>query len=63
MLPRQQTDQRERGNERDGEPNPDSRPLRTVGDRMIDCLIVNTGPRAYRRPDGIAIVPLALLGP
>ena len=25
--------------------------------------VLNTGPHAYRRPDGIAVVPLGLLGP
>lgn len=34
-----------------------------VGPRFIDGLIVTTGPTAYRRPDGLAVVPLALLGP
>ena len=29
---------------------------------VIDKIIVNTGPRAYRRQDGVAVVPLALLG-
>ncbi|GAB05359.1 DUF4143 domain-containing protein [Gordonia amarae] len=33
------------------------------GDQIIDRVIINTGPAAYRRPDGIAVVPLALLGP
>ena len=33
-----------------------------VGDDLIDAMVVNTGPRAYRRPDGIAVVPAALLG-
>lgn len=32
-------------------------------DRVVDLLVVTTGPTAYRRPDGIAVVPLALLGP
>jgi len=31
--------------------------------RVVDKVIVNTGDRAYRRPDGVAVVPLALLGP
>jgi predicted AAA+ superfamily ATPase len=34
-----------------------------VGDRLIDAVVVCTGPQAYRRPDGIGVVPLALLGP
>ena len=29
---------------------------------LLDAIIVNTGPNAYRRPDGIGVVPLALLG-
>jgi predicted AAA+ superfamily ATPase len=32
-------------------------------DRVADRLIVTTGERAYRRRDGVAVVPLALLGP
>lgn len=31
--------------------------------RLADAVVVTTGERAYRRPDGIAVVPLALLGP
>lgn len=27
-----------------------------------DLMIVTTGTTAYRRPDGVAVVPLALLG-
>lgn len=34
-----------------------------LGERVRDCLVVTTGPRAYRRPDGVAVVPFALLGP
>ncbi|WP_195706657.1 ATP-binding protein [Paramicrobacterium fandaimingii] len=34
-----------------------------IGDRLADKVVVNTGPYAYRRPDGVAVVPLALLGP
>lgn len=33
-----------------------------LGDRLLDAIVVNTGPIAYRRPDGIGVVPLALLG-
>lgn len=29
---------------------------------LVDALVITTGTRAYRRPDGIAVVPLALLG-
>lgn len=34
-----------------------------IGDDLLDALVVTTGPEAYRRPDGIGIVPAALLGP
>ena len=34
-----------------------------LGDRLVDRMIIYTGRLAYRRPDGIAVVPLALLGP
>ncbi|MBO6574466.1 MAG: ATP-binding protein [Rhodothermales bacterium] len=33
-----------------------------LGDDLLDAVVVNTGPAAYRRPDGIAVVPAALLG-
>ena len=32
-------------------------------DAVIDVMVITTGPRAYRRRDGVAVVPLALLGP
>jgi predicted AAA+ superfamily ATPase len=31
-------------------------------DRIIDKVLINTGELAHRRPDGVAVVPLALLG-
>lgn len=34
-----------------------------LGPRWIGGAVLNTGPVAYRRPDGIAVIPLALLGP
>lgn len=35
-----------------------------LGDDLLDAVVITTGPLAYRRPqDGIAVVPLALLGP
>ena len=34
-----------------------------IGDELLDSVIVTAGPAAYRRPDGIAVVPAALLGP
>lgn len=34
-----------------------------IGDDVLDSVVINTGPRAYRRKDGIAVIPGALLGP
>lgn len=34
-----------------------------LGPRLLDRVVVNTGDDAYRRADGVAVVPLALLGP
>jgi predicted AAA+ superfamily ATPase len=34
-----------------------------IGSDLLDAVIITTGPYAYRRPDGIAVVPAALLGP
>lgn len=34
-----------------------------IGDELVDAIVVHTGPQAYRRPDGVAVVPAALLGP
>jgi hypothetical protein len=34
-----------------------------LGDDLLDAAIITTGPDAYRRADGIAVVPAALLGP
>jgi predicted AAA+ superfamily ATPase len=34
-----------------------------IGDRLLDKVVLCTGPAAYRRSDGVAVVPLALLGP
>ncbi len=34
-----------------------------IGDDLIDAVVIHTGPQAYRRKDGIAVVPAALLGP
>lgn len=31
-------------------------------DRVVNLAVITTGDRAYRRPDGVAVVPLALLG-
>jgi len=45
----------------------DVRHLRWLADRigtdLLDAVIVTTGTEAYRRKDGIAVVPAALLGP
>lgn len=35
----------------------------TIRSDLVDAVVINTGPAAYRRPDGIAVVPAALLGP
>jgi hypothetical protein len=34
-----------------------------IGDRLADRVLITTGEYAYRRPDGVAVVPLTLLGP
>ena len=34
-----------------------------LSDRVLDRVILTTGPTAYRRGDGTAVIPLALLGP
>jgi uncharacterized protein len=34
-----------------------------IGDQLLDSVLVNTGNQAYRRRDGIAVIPAALLGP
>lgn len=34
-----------------------------IGDRLLDRIVLYTGRFAYRRGDGVAVVPLALLGP
>lgn len=33
-----------------------------LGDDLLDAVVINTGPAAYRRKDGIAVVPAVLLG-
>jgi predicted AAA+ superfamily ATPase len=35
----------------------------TLGEDLLDSIIITTGDEAYRREDGIAVVPAALLGP
>ncbi|WP_419926430.1 hypothetical protein [Candidatus Poriferisocius sp.] len=32
-------------------------------DDLLDAAIITTGPTAYRRTDGTAVIPAALLGP
>lgn len=34
-----------------------------IGDQLLDAVLITTGTEAYRREDGIAVVPVALLGP
>lgn len=34
-----------------------------IGEDLLDAVVVHTGPHAYRRSDGVAVVPAALLGP
>ncbi|MHB1712533.1 MAG: ATP-binding protein [Acidimicrobiales bacterium] len=34
-----------------------------LGDELADAVVISTGSFAYRRKDGIAVVPAALLGP
>ena len=34
-----------------------------IGPRLSDRVIITSGEFAYRRPDGVVVVPLALLGP
>jgi uncharacterized protein len=34
-----------------------------LGDDLLDAAVISTGPDAYRRKDGIAVIPAALLGP
>jgi hypothetical protein len=36
---------------------------REIGDDLIDAAIIYTGRHAYRRADGIAVIPAALLAP
>lgn len=35
---------------------------RELGEGVLDAIVIHTGPTAYRRSDGIGVVPLALLG-
>ena len=33
-----------------------------IGDQLQEAVVLTTGPHAYRRKDGVCVVPLALLG-
>jgi hypothetical protein len=33
-----------------------------LGDHLLDSVVITTGRHVYRRADGIAVVPAALLG-
>lgn len=33
-----------------------------IGDNLLDAAVISTGNEAYRRPDGIGVIPAALLG-
>lgn len=41
----------------------DVRHLRWLGDELLDAIVITSGPTAYRRKDGIGVIPAALLGP
>jgi predicted AAA+ superfamily ATPase len=34
-----------------------------IGDELLDAVIISTGEAAFRRSDGVAVVPASLLGP
>ena len=34
-----------------------------IGEDLLDSVVITTGSEAYRRSDGVAVVPAALLGP
>lgn len=34
-----------------------------IGERLVNKVVICTAPYAYRRADGVAVIPLALLGP
>ena len=33
-----------------------------IGPQLLEAAVITTGPEAYRRSDGIAVIPAALLG-
>lgn len=47
--------------------DPDVQQLRwlrgQIGDDLLDAAVITTGEHAYRRLDGVAVIPAALLGP
>lgn len=40
-----------------------TRLCKQIGVDLVDAVVISTGPEAYRRTDGVAVVPAALLGP
>jgi hypothetical protein len=38
-------------------------PCQKLGDDVLDLVVLTTGRTAYRRSDGVAVVPLSLIGP
>jgi hypothetical protein len=36
---------------------------REIGDDLLDTAVITTGTEAYRRRDGVAVIPASLLGP
>ena len=34
-----------------------------LGSDLLDAIVVTAGHHAYRRPDGVGVVPAVLLGP
>ncbi|MEQ1693963.1 MAG: AAA family ATPase, partial [Gemmatimonas sp.] len=36
---------------------------REIGEDLIDAIVITTGTHAYRRTDGVGVIPAALLGP
>lgn len=36
---------------------------REIGEDLLDAAVITAGPAAYRRSDGVAVIPAALLGP
>lgn len=34
-----------------------------IGEDLLDAVVITTGGEAYRRPDGIGVIPAGVLGP